>query len=113
VKNFHLVGDKAHIDDLGQIGVKALEGPARNLGIESARRNLMGGEIIEERPRDGRFPHATLVRADNDNCWLCHFLGSCRRVRLNGLFSRRRCLLGNLLSAPWWCPLLTASRAFF
>ena len=46
--------------------------PFGALGVEGAGRDVVGDEIVEQRPRHGRLADAALVRADQDDCRLCH-----------------------------------------
>ena len=72
IEDPHLVGDRGDVDDLGDVGMKALERALGRFGVEGARRDLMGGEIIQQRARDGGLADAAFVRADHDYRWLRH-----------------------------------------
>src|ERR1700720_3873455 len=53
IEDLHLVRRRRHVDDLGDVGVKALQRAARGFGIEGAGRDVIGTEIIEHRARHG------------------------------------------------------------
>src|SRR6202034_1178401 len=74
VENPHLIGDRGNVDDIGNVGMEALERAFGGLGIECARRDMMRGEIIEQRAGDRRLANAALVRANHDHCRLSHCL---------------------------------------
>ena len=52
--------------------MKAFERALRRFGIESARRHVMRGEIVEQCAGDGGLADAALVRADQNQCWFSH-----------------------------------------
>src|SRR5206468_1916208 len=52
--------------------MEPLERAARRLGIEGARRDLVGHEIVEQRARDGGLADPALVRTHENDCWLGH-----------------------------------------
>ena len=74
VEDLHLVRGRRHVDDLGDVGVKALQRAARRFGVEGAGRDVVGAEIIEQRPRDRGLADPALVRAHHNHCRLCHEL---------------------------------------
>jgi len=82
IENFHLIADRVHVDDLGRLGMEALQRPARMFRIEGADGDLIDGEIIEQsagdrgladapfvctNENDGRFGHGALVRFENQS----------------------------------------------
>jgi hypothetical protein len=52
--------------------MEALERSLRSFGIECARRHMMRGEIIEQGSGDGGLADASLIRADQNQCWFSH-----------------------------------------
>ncbi len=71
-KIFIWSGHRGDIHHFCNVGMEALERPARPFGVESARRHLMRGEIIEQGARDSRLADAPLVGAHKDDCWSGH-----------------------------------------
>ena len=63
---------EVHVHHFGDVGMEALERALRRFGVEGAGRNVVGDEIVEQRPRDGRLADAALVRAHHNHCRLCH-----------------------------------------
>jgi hypothetical protein len=64
VDNAHLIGDRGGVDDFADVAVKALERAFRSFCVESARRYIMRGAVVEQSPGDGGLADASLVRAD-------------------------------------------------
>ena len=73
VEDLHLVGDQRHVDDVGQVGMEALERAARRLGVEGASGDLVGGEIVEQGARDRGLADPALVRSHDNDGWLGHW----------------------------------------
>ena len=72
VEDLHLVGNRGDVHDFGHVGMEALERAARRLGIEGARRHLMGAEIVEQGAGDRRLADASFVGTDENDCWFGH-----------------------------------------
>src|ERR1700730_6262270 len=70
IEHLHLVRRLRHVDDLGHVGMEALERTARKLGVERARERVLRRDIVEHRARDRRFADAALVGADDEYRWL-------------------------------------------
>ena len=66
VDDLHLIARVEDVDDLGEVGMEALEGAARPFGVEGARRRLARRQIVEEQPRHGGLADAALVGSNDD-----------------------------------------------
>ena len=86
VEDLHLVGGGVHVHHLGDLGVEPLQRALGAFGVEGAGRDVVGDEIVEQRPRHGRLADAALVRAHQNHCRLCH---THPRARI-GAVSRQR-----------------------
>jgi hypothetical protein len=67
VEDLHLVGDRGDVDDLRHVGMEAFERALRGFAVEGAGRDVMGGEVVEQRARHRGLADAAFVRADDDN----------------------------------------------
>src|SRR5262249_35826647 len=59
------IGRRGDIDDVGHLGMKARQRAARMFGIEGARRNPVGVEVIEQRAGNRGLADTALVGADH------------------------------------------------
>jgi hypothetical protein len=69
VEHLHLIGHIGDVDHLGRDRMKPFQGAARMLGVESARRHVLRGQIIEHRAGHCGFADTALVGADEKNDW--------------------------------------------
>src|SRR6202011_2441897 len=94
-----------HVDDLGDVGVEALQGAAREFGIEGAGEHVVGAEIIQQRSRDRRLADPAFVRAYHNHYWLRHGLPLCAILDGSSLEQTKMSVSGKPVSAPDHAPV--------
>src|SRR5882757_8865811 len=72
VENLHLIRSRRHINDFGNVRVKALQRTARRFGIEGAGGYVVCVKIIKQGPRNGGLADPALIRAYDNHYWLRH-----------------------------------------
>ncbi len=72
VENLHLIRSRRHINDFGNVRVKAHQRTARRFGIEGAGGYVVCVKIIKQGPRNGGLADPALIRAYYNHYWLRH-----------------------------------------
>ena len=100
IEDLHLVRCRRHVDDLGDVGVEALQGAARRFGIEGAGEHVVGAEIIQQGSRDRRLADPAFVSTYHNHYWLRHELPLCAILDWSILEQTRMSVSGKPGSAP-------------
>src|SRR5450631_2385044 len=72
VEDLHLIRSLSHVDDFGNVRMKAFQRTARRFGVKGASGYVVPVKIIKQGARNGGLADPALICAYHNHYWLCH-----------------------------------------